>query len=191
MIRIHITSASSATAVVAAIEETGERYEVIRSDRPGVGPSLDDGVVHLSGTAAILLWLGDRFPERRLVPLVGDPDRPRVFTWVTWLANTVQTAVARLDPTSGPPVGDDLAATMRTAAVDDLAAAFDFVDAELAGRTVLVGTRCTVADLYLHMLTAASRVDGRDAPALRPALAAHREMVEALPSVVRMRQRLI
>lgn len=190
MIRVHVPSAPSAAAVVAALEQADARYELISSTHPGDEPAIDDGAIHLSGTAAILLWLGDRFPQSCIVPAIGDSDRPRVFTWVTWFANTVQTALARLDVIGGPVVGDDVATAMRQAAANDLAAALDFVDAALVGRTWLVGPRCTVADLFVHMLADPSRVDGRDAPSPRPALAAHRDMVEALASVARMRQRL-
>src|SRR5579871_4177267 len=59
----------------------------------GVVPTLLDeerGLV-LTESAAILLYLGDRFPDARLAPA----ERGDYYRWVVFLTNTVQTAMLR------------------------------------------------------------------------------------------------
>lgn len=190
MIRLHVRSAASSSAVVAGLEQAGAEYAISVTDPQGGEPELEDGVVHLSGAAAILLWLGDRFPASSLVPAVGSVERAHVYMWITWLANTVQTTRARLDLTGGPTLGDDVAATVRAAAADDLHTALGYIDAQLASRTFLVGTETTAADLLVHMLTSPHPMADSAAPPRYPALAAHHDVMERLPAVLRTRQRL-
>jgi glutathione S-transferase len=190
VIRLHLTTHASASAVVAAIEEIGVAYEVLRTDRGDGEPELEIGAVRIVGSAAILLWLGDRFPESRLFPPIGAPERAAVSTWVTWLANSVHTIGHRLDAVEGPTLTADVAATLRAAAATDRAAALDFIDDQLSGRRYVVGDRCTIADLLMHMLTEPRDGVDETSPQTRQALAAHRALMDAHPSVARMRVRI-
>ena len=46
----------------------------------------------LTESAAILLYLADRFPEARLAP----DDRAQFYRWIVFLTNTVQTTMLRM-----------------------------------------------------------------------------------------------
>jgi glutathione S-transferase len=52
----------------------------------------DDGTVVFEGTA-ILIYLADRFPETRLGPGVGDPQRGDFLKWMAYMTNTLQIAM--------------------------------------------------------------------------------------------------
>lgn len=49
---------------------------------------LENGEI-LTETAAITLWLGDRFPDSGLVPPAGDPRRPLFLRRLVWLVASV------------------------------------------------------------------------------------------------------
>jgi glutathione S-transferase len=91
----------------AALAEIGVDYRLVEVGREeaqedaayralnplGVVPTLVDeeqGLV-LTESAAILLYLGDRFPEAQLAPA----ERPDYYRWLVFLTNTVQTAMLR------------------------------------------------------------------------------------------------
>src|SRR4051794_33624779 len=111
----------------------------------GVVPTLLDeetGLV-LTESAAILLWLGDRFAEAHLAP----DERADYYRWLVFLTNTVQTAMLRFFYPER--YGDE--DTVRAAAARDAAEAFDIVDRALEGRTWLSAEHRTGADLFLFM----------------------------------------
>ena len=177
-------------AVHAALAEAGVEYELVEIDREtaqsdaayralnptGVVPTLVDGDLVLSESAAIVLYLADRFPEARLAP----DDRAQYYRWLVFLTNTLQTAMLRFFYPER--YGD--------AGVQELAAAeagghFDLLDRELAGREWLAAGHRTGADLFAFMLTRWGR---RLEPAAwdRPNLRAHFLRTLALPGVRRM-----
>ena len=177
----------------AALAEIGVDYGLIEIGREeaqsddryralnplGVVPTLLDeeqGLV-LTESAAILLWLGDRFPEAQLAPA----DRADYYRRLVFLTNTVQTAMLRFFYPER--YGDE--ATVSAAAARDAAEAFDILDRVLEGRTWLAAEHRTGADLFLFMLTRWAR---RLEPAAwdRPNLRRHFLATLELPGVQRM-----
>lgn len=177
----------------AALAEIGVDYrlELIERDEAqadakyralnplGVVPTLVDseqGLV-LTESAAILLYLGDRYPEAQLAPA----DRADYYRWLVFLTNTAQTAMLRWFYPERYGSGDEIAA----AAARDAGEAFDILDGALAGRTWLAADHRTGADLFLFMLTRWAR--RLEAPAWdRANLRAHFLATLALPGVRRM-----
>src|SRR4051794_37860582 len=126
----------------AALAEIGVDYRLVEIGREeaqsdakyralnplGVVPTLVDeasGLV-LTESAAILLWLGDRFPESQLAPA----DRGAYYRWLVFLTNTVQTTMLRFFYPER--YGD--AETVGAAAARDAAEVFDILDRALEGR---------------------------------------------------------
>lgn len=190
--RLYYRPGTSSMAPHAALAEIGVEYELVEVDREtsqtdpsyralnptGVVPTLVDGDLVLSETAAILLYLADRFPEARLAP-VGE-GRPQFYRWLVFLTNTVQTATLRL--LYPERYGD---ASVSRIAAEELATHFDLLDRELEGREWLVGEHRTAADLFLFMVTRWGR--RLDPPAWeRPNLRTHFLRALALPGVTRM-----
>lgn len=174
----------------AALAEVGVAYRLVEIDRQtaqtdpayralnpwGVVPTLVDGDVVVSESAAILLYLADRFPQARLAP----DDRADFYRWLVFMTNTVQTCLLRFfypERYGGPEV-ERLAAA-------EAGELFALLDESLEGRDWLVGEHRSAADLFLFMLTRWGRQ--LDSPAWdRPQLRAHFLRTLALPGVRRM-----
>jgi len=193
---------TTATVACAALEETGAPYELVeverhdRADPPelravdphGLVPALLDGDLRLHEPAAIILHLGDRFPESPLAPPVGTPRRAEYYRWLAYLANTLHTAFTRWH--APRHLGDDgeLGRALRAAGERDLHTCFDHVDAQLAGRDTLVPGGFTGADLLLHMLASPNwTLDLQPAVFSRRQVAALHAAVDARPAVQRMK----
>jgi len=142
----------------AALAEIGVAYELIRVEREsaqtdpaylalnplGVVPTLVDGDLVVTESAAILLYLADRHPEAKLVPA----ERAEFYSRLIFLTNTLQTTLLRvLYPERYGTEG------VRESAAAEAALHFDRIDEELEDREWLVGDRRTAADLFLFMLT--------------------------------------
>ena len=176
----------------AALAEIGVEYELVRIERDdaqadagyralnplGVVPTLVDGDLVLTESAAILLYLADRYP--RGAPGAG---RPRAVLPLARLHD--ERAPDRVPPhvlsralrrrRRGPPGrGGGGARALRRSS-----------SGALDGRDWLVGEHRTAADLFLFMLTRWGR--RLDPPAWdRPAIRAHFLRTLALPGVGRM-----
>jgi glutathione S-transferase len=176
----------------AALAEIGVEYELVRIDREtaqadpayrslnptGVVPTLVDGDLVLTETAAILLYLADRFPEACLAPSAAG--RPQYYRWLVFLTNSVQTAMLRfLYPER---YGD---ASVEDFAAEEAGSHFDLLDRNLDSREWLVGEHRTGADLFLFTVTRWGR--RLEPPAWdRSNLRAHFARTLALPGVARM-----
>jgi glutathione S-transferase len=174
----------------AALAEIGVDYELVAIERDeaqssaeyralnplGVVPTLVDGELVLTESAAILLHLADRYPDARLAPA----DRTELYRWLVFMTNTVQTAFLRFFyPERYGTAG------VAELAERELHELFDLLERELEGREWLVGSERSVADLFLFMLTRWGR---RIEPAAwdRPNVRAHFRRASALPGVQRM-----
>jgi glutathione S-transferase len=177
----------------AALAEVGAEYRLVEIGREdaqgqesyralnplGVVPTLVDEEQNLvlTESAAILLYLADRFPESQLAPT----ERADYYRWLVFLTNTVQTALLRFFYPERYGSGDDVAA----AGACDAAEAFEILDRALEGRTWLAADHRTGADIFLFMVTRWGR--RLDPPAWdKPNLRRHFLATLELPGVRRM-----
>jgi glutathione S-transferase len=181
---------SASRAPHAALAEIGVDYELVEIDREtaqsdpayralnplGVVPTLVDGDLVLTESAAILLYLADRYPDARLAPA----DRAEYYRWLVFMTNTLQTTMLRFFYPERYGDGD-----VADVAAADAGRLFDLVERELEGREWLAGDHRTGADLFLFMMTRWGR---RLEPAAwdRPNLRAHFLRTLALPGVQQM-----
>jgi glutathione S-transferase len=192
-LRLHWLPGSAAMAPHAALAEIGVEYELARVVRDEAGrsppeylalnpsgrvPTLEDGELVLTESAAILLHLADRFPEARLAPRLGE--RAELYRWLVFLTNTVQTGLLRFLYPERYGGGE-----VRAVAAAELQQLFERIEGELAGRDWLVGEERTAADLFLFMLTRWGRHLEPQAWE-RPNLRAHFARTLTLPGVRRM-----
>lgn len=97
MLKLFYTPKTSAFRCRWLLEELGEPYTLTRVDfarrehkQPeylkihplGSVPALQDGELTLIESAAIVLHLADRDPQRRFAPPVGSPERGAYYQWV-------------------------------------------------------------------------------------------------------------
>jgi glutathione S-transferase len=174
----------------AALAEIGIPYELVRIERDeaqtapgylalnplGVVPTLVDGDVVVTESAAILLYLSDRYRESRLAP----DDRTQFYRWLIFMTNTLQTTMLRVfypERYGGGEVG--------RVATEEAERHFALIERELDGRDWLAGEHRTAADLFLFMLTRWGR--RLDPPAWdKPGIRAHFLRTLDLPGVQRM-----
>ena len=146
------------------LEELGAPYELVRLDfskgehkapeymkiHPhGAVPALVDGDVAMFESAAICMYLADKFADKRLAPPVGTPARATYYQWMVYSMATLEPPVLQifLNTVMLPE------AERSTAAVEKARAAFtqvaDVLERALAGRTHLLGEQFSAADVMI------------------------------------------
>ncbi len=193
---------SSSFAVRAALEELGASYTVVnvhpsrRDSSPGFAaanrlrrvPTLVDGSEVVYETGAVLLYLGDRFPEVGLAPAPEASGRGAYVRWITWLSNTLHAiwypvqypAFLAEDPVAHPSI--------RAKGIQRATAVGAFIESELAGRDWCVGDSFTLVDIYLYMLTGWRSYNEEPIPFGGPNLERHFERVGDRPAIIRTRE---
>lgn len=104
-------------------------------------------------SAAIVMYLSDRHSEANLAPGLSEPDRPFYNQWLFYLSSMVFQTYTRYyqsdrystDPTNSHPI--------REQAARDLVHRWQIVDRALMGKSWLLGSRFSVCDIYMQMLT--------------------------------------
>ncbi len=190
--RLYYRPGTASMAPHAALAEIGLEYELAlvetgldgqvpesyrRVNPAGWVPTLVDGDLVLTESAAIILHLAERHPEAHLLPAAGTDERSEAYRWLIHLTNTVQTAFLRyFYPDRYGPEG------VAEKAAAELATLFDRIETRLSDREWLAGDTRTVADLFLFMLIRWGR--RLEPPAWdRPGLRAYAERCYELPGV--------
>jgi glutathione S-transferase len=146
------------------LEEIGAPYELARLDmakgdhkKPeylklnpnGAVPTLVDGDLVLFESAAIVQYLADKFPDKRLAPPVGTPARGRYYQWIHYAMSGLEPPLVTLFVhTVMRPEKDRIPALVEEAKVQ-LTAALNVLDQALTGRTTIVGDGFTAADVMI------------------------------------------
>jgi glutathione S-transferase len=107
----------------------------------GKVPALEDGPTRLNDSGAICLYIADQYPQARLGPPIGHPDRGAFLQWVLFTNSVVEPAMvekfAKLEiPQAARGWGsfDLMLTTLRNG---------------LSGREWIVGSQFTAADVML------------------------------------------
>ena len=118
---------------------------------PALG--LPDGSI-LTESAAILLYLCELAPDRRLFPAAGDPARPEALRWLFFMASDLYATMVlnyHYDDFEADGVG--VPAPIRAKARDDLADQFAVLEKHaLADKTWINGARMGALDIYAAMI---------------------------------------
>lgn len=179
-------------AVIARwmLDEVGVPYELVnislekkeqkqpgflRINPAGKLPALVDGDTRLFESAAIGLYLGDKFPAARLAPPVGSPDRGRYLSLMVYSTSQLE-----------PAMGDALLkqATPPSRGWTDFETAKTVVENELGGNDYLVGNAFTMADIMIGSMLMFARIWGT--PTGRPRLEAYVDRLSSRPKSMRM-----
>ena len=110
----------------------------------------DDSV--MTESAAIMIHLGDIYPEAKLAPPLTSPQRPRYLRWMVYLAATVYMSDLRYyypaKYTTDPSAADGIKAKAGEGMANELAI---YADA-LGQGPFLLGPEMSAADIYAAML---------------------------------------
>ena len=104
----------------------------------------DDGT-RLAEGPAIVQWIADQVPEKRLAPPAGTMERYRLQEWLTFIGTEIH---KQFSPLFNPALPEEAKLLFRQKILDRLA----FVDRHLAMRDYVLGD-FTVADGYLYTVT--------------------------------------
>jgi len=146
------------------LEEIGAPYEVKTLSLPdgdqkkpdylklnpnGAVPTLVDGDLVLWESAAICQYLADKFPDKRLAPPVGTPERGKYYQWIHYAMSGLEPAAVTIFlHTIQRPEADRVPALVNEAK-ERLSAAVKVVDDAVAGREWILGSQFTAADVMV------------------------------------------
>ena len=175
-----------------ALEEAGLKYEAISaptktkllpdgSDYRKINPLgyvpylvLGDGTGLREGPA-IVQYIADQAPAKKLAPANGTLARYQLQSWLNFIGTEVHKTFS---PLFNPATPDDV----KQATKDRLLSRLTWVDGELAGKKYLMGEDFSVADGYLFTVLSWMKFVGIDL-AQWPNLTAFQARVAARPAV--------
>jgi glutathione S-transferase len=113
---------------------------------------LDDGTILTEGPA-IVQYIADKVPDKKLAPPNGTMERTKLQSWLNFITSELHKSFSPLFNAAMP---DEAKKIFR----ERLAARFAYLDKHLAGNEYLMGKAFSVADAYLFVVSNwASRVD--------------------------------
>jgi glutathione S-transferase len=125
----------------------GRRPEYLRLHPHGFVPALQDGDTSVFETAAICLYLADRYPEKGLAPAPDSAERAAYYQWVVYSIATIEPALAEIWLQKLRPEGERDEATTRAAVARFRESAAVLTEA-LKG-PYLLGERFTLPDVLV------------------------------------------
>lgn len=157
MITLYHAPRSRSSRFIFLLEELDAPYEIkLVSIRRGDGsgaldpanphphgkvPAIRDGETLVFESAAVALYLTDKFPANGIGPLAGDPLRGAYLTWLAYYAGTMEPAWMSAFMKWDIPRG-----TAGWVASNEV---MDFVNAALAKGPYLLGARFSAADIMV------------------------------------------
>lgn len=108
MLKLYYTPKTSAFRCRWLLEELGEPFELVRVNfarrehkQPeylqihplGSVPALQDGEQVILESAAIVMYLADRDPQRRFAPAIDSPERGAYYQWILFSMTDIDAAV--------------------------------------------------------------------------------------------------
>lgn len=192
MLKLYYSPGACSLSPHIVLEEAGLPYEAIQaslktktladgSDYRAVNPlgyvptlELADGT-RLREGPAIVQYLADQAPAKKLAPETGTIARYQLQGWLNFTATEIH---RNFSPLFNPAVPDDI----KQASKQRILGRLEWVDGELAGKQFLLGEDFTVADAYLFVVTGWSKPMQLDLSKLTN-LVAWRERVAARRAV--------
>jgi glutathione S-transferase len=157
-------------------KQTASGADYLGINPKGYVPALetDDGVLLTEGPA-IVQYLADQVPEKQLAPAPGSIERYQLMSWLNFIGTEIH---KNYSPLFNPAGSDESKDNAR----QNLAKRYAYVERMLEGREYLVGTRFSVADGYLFVVTNWSGMLKLDMSAF-PNIAAFQKRIAARPAV--------
>jgi len=189
--KLYFHPKSRAQIVKWMLDECGVPYEIVPVDfqkrehktpqfleinPAGKLPALVDGDARVFESAAICIYLGDKFPDARLAPGIASPERGRYLSLMVY-------ATSQLEPSMGDALLGAPPATAQRGWTD-FETAKDVVERELGDGPYLFGDWFTAADVMIGSMFIYLRMWG--SPLGRPALEAYADRLLARPKAMKL-----
>jgi len=157
MIKLYHAPRSRSSRFIFLLEELGAPYEIAQvsirrgdgsgaldNDNPhphGKVPVIRDGETTVYESAAIALYLTDKFPAAGIGPVIGDPKRGAYLTWLAYYAGVMEPAWVSAFMKSDVPRG-----TAGWVKTDEVMA---LVNATLEKSPYILGEKFSAADILI------------------------------------------
>ena len=134
--------------------------EYLQLNPNGKVPTLVDGDLALSESAAILTYLGDRCPEAGLVPAAGTAERALYNQWLFFCMSELEQPLWSISKHKFALPREVRIPEMKQVARYEFSRAVPTVDQQLADRSYILGDRFTAADILIgHTLIWAKKFE--------------------------------
>jgi glutathione S-transferase len=142
---LHEVDATFEYVSVNLLQGEHRRPEFLRLNPAGRVPVLVDGDRVIPESAAIVLYLADKYPERGLLPVDLD-ERAQVYRWTLFAVTELEQPLWRISRHTMLYPPDKRSRADIELAREDFASMAVVLDRHLEGRAFIVGDRLTVAD---------------------------------------------
>lgn len=162
------------TDIKAKTTEGGSDYKAVNPLGYVPALAMDDGSVLTEGPA-IVQYLADKAPAKKLAPANGTPERYKLQQWLNFMSSEMHKGFS---PLFNPAMPEEAKALAR----ERLAPRFAHLDKHLASNPYLMGKDFSVADAYAFTVlrwTVPLKIDLDGYPNVQ----AYRKRVEARPAV--------
>jgi glutathione S-transferase len=135
---------------------------------------LDDGTLLTEGPA-IVQYLADKAPEKKLAPANGTPARYRLQSWLNFISSEIHKGFSPIFNAQMPDAAKQIAR-------ERLAGRFAYLEGHLAKNAYLMGEAFSVADAYCFTVlrwTVPTKIDLKPYPNIQ----AYMKRIEARPGV--------
>jgi len=188
--RLYYNPQSRAVIAKWMLDECGVAYEIVSIDikkrehktpeflqinPAGKLPALVDGDSRIFENAAICLYLGDKFPEAKLAPKIGAPERGRYLSLMVY-------STSQLEPAMGDALLD--VSTLPQRGWTDFETVKDVIEKELGDGPYLFGDWFSAADVMIGSMFIWKRMWGR--PPDRPKLEAYVDRLLERPAAMKI-----
>jgi glutathione S-transferase len=156
MMQLYWSPRSRSFSALWLMEETGQPYERVLTDistgaqkKPeflainpmGKVPALKDGDATIAEAAAICAYVAERYPDAKLAPPPGDPQRAKYLQWTYFAPSCIEPALIQIFTKIDVPTS--------TAAWGDATQVFDVLDKALEKGPWLLGDTFSAADIIV------------------------------------------
>jgi GST-like protein len=108
----------------------------------------------ITESAAILIWLADRFPETRLGPAVDAPERAQFLRWMTFIPASIYSLFwVRDDPSRLGGDDPEVHARIKAATAERILDCWAMMESQVNPGRYLLGDQLTVLDLYVTVVS--------------------------------------
>jgi len=108
----------------------------------------------ITESAAILIWLADRYPAARLGPALDDPARAQFLRWMTFIPASIYSLFwVRDDPSRLGGPDPEVQARIKAATAERILDCWRMMESQMSPGRYLLGEELSVLDLYVAVVS--------------------------------------